>query len=263
MKKCLLAIMAIFFVFSSNTFAQDLNKTWQFESVQNSEGNPLFSINKNEDFLELKDGEFSYALEAKNNLRASGDYIHQNNLLVFYYNQPNDTIRRYKIKVHTDSTLVFSENGIDYRFMASKQMLENTMITSNTTTDRIIDSQGFSLQSLWRGIIGMITLIILAFLFSNNRKAINWKTAGIGIAFQLIIAIGVLKVDFIKTGFEMVGQGFIAILGHTQAGSEFLFGDMLDVTSFGFIFAFQVLPTIIFFSALTSVLFYLGIKVCI
>jgi len=259
MKKCLLAIMAIFFVFSSNTFAQDLNKTWQFESVQNSEGNPLFSINKNEDFLELKDGEFSYALEAKNNLRASGDYIHQNNLLVFYYNQPNDTIRRYKIKVHTDSTLVFSENGIDYRFMASKQMLENTMITSNTTTDRIIDSQGFSLQSLWRGIIGMITLIILAFLFSNNRKAINWKTAGIGIAFQLIIAIGVLKVDFIKTGFEMVGQGFIAILGHTQAGSEFLFGDMLDVTSFGFIFAFQVLPTIIFFSALTSVLFYLGI----
>jgi CNT family concentrative nucleoside transporter len=259
MKKCLLAVIAIFFVFSLNTFAQDLNKTWQFESIQNSEGDPLFSINKNKDLLELKDGEFSYTLEAKNNLKASGDYIHQNNLLVFYYNQPNDTIRRYKIKAHTDSTLVFSENGIDYRFMANTPVLENVVITSNTTTDKIIDSQGFSMQSLWRGILGMITLIILAFLFSNNRKAINWKTVGIGLAFQLIIAIGVLKVDFIKSGFEMVGQGFIAILGFTQAGSEFLFGGMLDVTSFGFIFAFQVLPTIIFFSALTSVLFYLGI----
>ncbi|MDB9961615.1 Na+ dependent nucleoside transporter [Oceanihabitans sp.] len=259
MKKFLLAIIAIFFVFSSNTFAQDLNKTWQFETIQNSVGYQLFSINKNEDALILKDGEFSYTLEAKNNLKASGDYIYQNNLLVFYYNQPNDTIRRYKIKEHTDSTLVFTENGIDYRFMANKQVVENAVIAATETTDTIIDSQGFSMQSLWRGILGMISLIIIAFLFSNNRKAINWKTVGIGLAFQLVIAIGVLKVDFIKSGFEIVGQGFIAILGFTQAGSEFLFGGMLDVTSFGFIFAFQVLPTIIFFSALTSVLFYLGI----
>jgi CNT family concentrative nucleoside transporter len=81
---------------------------------------------------------------------------------------------------------------------------------------------------------------------------------GIGLAFQLIIAIGVLKVPFIMRAFEYVGQGFIAILRFTQAGSQFLFGDMLNIESFGYIFAFQVLPTIIFFSALTSVLFYLG-----
>ncbi len=105
----------------------------------------------------------------------------------------------------------------------------------------------------------MVSLIFIAFLFSSNRKAINWKTVIIGLAFQLIIAIGVLKIEFIKDAFEIIGKGFIAILGFTQAGSEFLFGGMLDVKSFGFIFAFQVLPTIIFFSALTSVLFYLGI----
>ena len=140
MKKFLLAIIAIFFVFSSNTFAQDLNKTWQFETIQNSVGDQLFSINKNEDALILKDGEFSYTLEAKNNLKASGDYIYQNNLLVFYYNQPNDTIRRYKIKEHTDSTLVFTENGIDYRFMANKQVVENAVIAATETTDTIIDS---------------------------------------------------------------------------------------------------------------------------
>ncbi|MFT4684903.1 MAG: CNT family concentrative nucleoside transporter, partial [Flavobacteriales bacterium] len=77
--------------------------------------------------------------------------------------------------------------------------------------------------------------------------------------FQLIIAIGVLKVPFIQSIFEAVGQVFINVLDYTRAGSEFLFGGMMNIDSFGFIFAFQVLPTILFFSALTSVLFYLGI----
>ncbi|HBC03483.1 MAG TPA: Na+ dependent nucleoside transporter, partial [Aequorivita sp.] len=113
--------------------------------------------------------------------------------------------------------------------------------------------------SLWRGVLGMISLLVIAFLFSSNRRAINWKTVGIGLAFQLLIAIGVLKVNFIKSAFEGVGQLFVNVLDYTKAGSEFLFGGMLDINSFGFIFAFQVLPTIIFFSALTSVLFYFGI----
>ncbi len=56
----------------------------------------------------------------------------------------------------------------------------------------------------------MVTLIFIAFLFSSNRKAINWKTVGIGLAFQLVIAVGVLKVEFVKSGFEYVGQGFIS-----------------------------------------------------
>jgi CNT family concentrative nucleoside transporter len=128
-----------------------------------------------------------------------------------------------------------------------------------TKTSEIIPSQGFSMQSLWRGILGMISLLVIAFLFSSNRRAINWKTVGIGLAFQLLIAIGVLKVNFIKKAFEGVGQVFVNVLDYTKAGSEFLFGGMLDINSFGFIFAFQVLPTIIFFSALTSVLFYFGI----
>ena len=124
---------------------------------------------------------------------------------------------------------------------------------------KIIHSQGFSLESLLRGLLGMIVLVTISFLLSNNRKAIKWKTVGIGLAFQLMIAIGVLKVPFIMRAFEYVGQGFIAILKFTQAGSQFLFGEMLNIESFGYIFAFQVLPTIIFFSALTSVLFYLGV----
>lgn len=123
----------------------------------------------------------------------------------------------------------------------------------------IIPSQGFSFNSLWRGVLGMAVLVFIAFLFSNNKKAIDWKTAGLGLAFQLIIAVGVLKVPFVQSIFEAVGQVFINVLDYTRAGSEFLFGGMMNIESFGFIFAFQVLPTIIFFSALTSVLFYLGI----
>ena len=127
-------------------------------------------------------------------------------------------------------------------------------------TNKIIPNQGFSINSIWRGVLGMFVLILISYLFSANRKAVNWKTVGIGLTIQLLIAIGVLKVPFIQSSFESVGQVFVSILDYTRAGSQFLFeGLVVDMDTFGFIFAFQVLPTIIFFSALTSVLFYLGV----
>ena len=132
--------------------------------------------------------------------------------------------------------------------------------TATTASTPIIPSQGFSIDSLWRGVLGMFSLILIAFLFSSNRKAIDWKIVGIGLAFQILIAVGVLKVEFIKAVFEFVGGLFVSVLDFTRAGSKFLFeGLVVDMDTFGFIFAFQVLPTIIFFSALTSVLFYLGL----
>ncbi|MDC6361385.1 MULTISPECIES: NupC/NupG family nucleoside CNT transporter [Flavobacteriaceae] len=123
-----------------------------------------------------------------------------------------------------------------------------------------IPNQGFSIHTLWRGALGMAVLIFISFLFSSNRRAINWKTVGIGLALQLLIAVGVLKVSFVQYAFEKVGEVFVSILEFTRAGSQFLFeGLVMDMDKFGYIFAFQVLPTIIFFSALTSVLYYLGI----
>jgi len=179
--------------------------------------------------------------------------------LVFYYNQPNDTIRRYKIIEKTDSTFVFTEKGIHYKFKKPEEDIQSAVNVLDNS-DEILPSEGFSMGSLWRGILGMISLIFIAFLFSSNKKAINWKTVGIGVAFQLIIAVGVLKVPFIQKIFEWVGGLFVSVLDFTRAGSQFLFeGLVVDMDTFGFIFAFQVLPTIIFFSALTSLLFYLGI----
>ena len=127
------------------------------------------------------------------------------------------------------------------------------------SSKEIILNQGFSFESLIRGLVGMFTLILIAYFFSNDRKAINWKTTAIGLAAQLVLAIAVLKIEFAQRIFEFFGKIFIKTLDFTMEGSRFLLGDMVNIDSFGYVFLFQVLPTIIFFSALTSVLFYLGI----
>lgn len=251
-------IVAIALLFFGTIFGQSIEKTWQFSEVKDENGLSILNTNPEKDYLKLDNGSFEYQLSPNDSLKSSGDYIFQNNLLVLFFNKPNESIRRFRVSQVTDSTLSLSENNIAYQLKLLGNEAAIVPLTVAKSSE-IIPSQGFSMQSLWRGILGMISLLVIAFLFSANRKAINWKTVGIGLAFQLLIAIGVLKIGFIKNGFEAVGQLFINVLEYTRAGSEFLFGGMLDINSFGFIFAFQVLPTIIFFSALTSVLFYFGI----
>ena len=260
MQKNLLVLVLLLVPFLS--FGQNLEKKWQFSSIENSKGIAITNINKETDYLNISESSFSYQIESKNNLKAEGDLIFQNNLLVFYYTLPNDTIRRYKITEFTDSTLVFKEKEVYYKFYSNNDKTEEVLLTTtkNNKPPGIVPSQGITFTSVWKGVLGMFSLLFISFLFSSNRKAINWKTVGIGLGFQLIIAIGVLKVSFVQNAFEGVGKIFVSILDFTKAGSKFLFeGLVVDMDTFGFIFAFQVLPTIIFFSALTSVLFYLGI----
>ena len=135
----------------------------------------------------------------------------------------------------------------------------NYFSISKLLQNEIILSQCFSLESILRGIIGMISLVLIAYLFSSNKKAINWKTTFLGLTSQLILAVLILRVEFVQSIFEFFGKIFVKTLDFTMEGSKFLLGDMVNVESFGYVFLFQVLPTIIFFSALTSVLFYLGI----
>ncbi|MCD4772754.1 MAG: Na+ dependent nucleoside transporter [Bacteroidales bacterium] len=118
---------------------------------------------------------------------------------------------------------------------------------------------GFSFTSLYRGIIGLFVILALAYFFSSNRKAISWRVVSFGIGFQVVIAIAVLKISFIQNVIEFIGKLFIKVLDFTKVGSEFLFGGFVDPDTYGFLFAFQILPTIIFFSALTSIFFYYGI----
>ena len=123
----------------------------------------------------------------------------------------------------------------------------------------IIPSNGFTLEGFLRGLLGISFLILTTYLISSNKKAINWKTASTGLLLQLILAVGVLKISWVKMIFESAGKVFVKILDFTMEGTKFLFGDLVSAENFGNVFIFSILPTVIFFAALTSILFYLGI----
>lgn len=118
-----------------------------------------------------------------------------------------------------------------------------------------------SLVKILRGLLGMLVLILIAWIFSSNRGAINWRVVFMGLAIQLILAIGILWIPPVQIFFEFVGKLFVKILDFTYAGTEFLFksneSGIIEKPLLNF--AITILPTIIFFSALTSVLFYFGI----
>ncbi|MEE2616709.1 MAG: nucleoside transporter C-terminal domain-containing protein [Bacteroidota bacterium] len=138
-------------------------------------------------------------------------------------------------------------------------LFSTTTFSQNIDGGEIIQSSGFTIETLFRGIIGMVFLIFISFLLSNNRKAINWKTASFGLLIQLILAISVLKISWVQSIFEFAGKIFVKILEFTMEGTKFLFGDLVSMDNFGGVFIFAILPTVIFFAALTSVLFYFGI----
>ena len=114
-------------------------------------------------------------------------------------------------------------------------------------------------ESILRGMLGIAVLLGILFLFSSKKKQIPWKLVGLGLTLQMIFALSITHIPFVATIFDTISSFFVVVLSFTRQGSTFVFGNLLDVKSSGFIFAFQVLPTIIFFSALTSLLFYLGL----
>ncbi len=116
------------------------------------------------------------------------------------------------------------------------------------------------LVTILRGLLGVAFLLAVAFLFSNNRRAINWRLVASGMGLQLVFALAVLKVPVVNKVFDAVATFFVVVLDFTKSGSAFIFGDLITRTdTFGYIFAFQVLPTVVFFSALSAVLYYFGI----
>jgi concentrative nucleoside transporter, CNT family len=160
--------------------------------------------------------------------------------------RPQDTINGNSVIEYTDS-LVLKADSV-------------TETDSGKQGFKVVEPKPvFSLRKIGQGLLGLLVLIFIAWIFSANRKHVQWKVVLTGLVFQLILAFSVLQLPPVQLFFEFVGKMFIKVLDFTKEGSEFLLGSMLNVESMGFIFAFQILPTIVFFSALTSVLFYLGI----
>jgi CNT family concentrative nucleoside transporter len=110
-----------------------------------------------------------------------------------------------------------------------------------------------------QGLVGIAVLLGLAWLLSDQRSAIRWQTVLVGIGLQLALAVFVLWVPAGQALFGSLGELFVTLIGFTAAGSQFVFGELADAEAFGFVFAFQVLPTIIFFAALMACLYHLGL----
>lgn len=118
-----------------------------------------------------------------------------------------------------------------------------------------------SATAILKGFLGMAVLVAIAWVFSNNKKKINWSLVGKGLAIQFIFAILVLKVPFVEQGFEWVSKLFTKVIGFTQEGTMFIFKSFVsgEIETPLLNFVIMVLPTVIFFSALTSLLYYWGI----
>ena len=269
-------LFLIAFCFISITFfGQDLEQDWNLNTITNLDGSSLYKLEEAQVFS-LSEGKFEFPIVGENK-KASGTYLRQHNLIILNYTKPKEELKYFNIVSFDDVRLVLSEGATTYTFssqkyvkevmpemVVKKEVLIVEIAEKKTTVPNekaaIIASGNFTFTSFWRGLLGMFSLIFIAFLFSASRKAIRWKSVFIGLSLQLIIALGVLKVSFIQGAFELIGKFFIEILEYTKEGSQFLFAGLIsDMDSFGYIFAFQVLPSIIFFSALTSLLFYLGI----
>jgi len=236
--------LLLLFVISLSINAQDINRKWMFKSITAvNDTTPLRTLGSEDYMLINEDGTFEYEI-ASIPLKASGKWQLEKDLLQFDYDLPKDTSRFYSISL-SENNLILSENNINYAFTSSFQAYK---------------SGGFNIMNILRGLLGIAVLIGIAFVFSKNRKAINWSLVWKGILIQIVFALAILKVPFIQSLFDWLSSIFVVLLGFTREGSLFLFGNLVgDMTSFGYIFAFQVLPTILFFSALTSVLFYYGI----
>lgn len=115
------------------------------------------------------------------------------------------------------------------------------------------------MTSILFGLFGLSVLVAITWLFSENRRGVDWKLVGIGLALQIAFACFVLLTPWGSSIFGWLSDGFVALLGFTTEGSRLIFGDLANTDRLGFIFAFQVLPTIIFFAAFMGVLYHLGI----
>ncbi len=284
-----LLLLPFIFLFSCTnkpTIKENLEKKWAFVSIKDSLGNEVKKAQTTDTLIisnKSKGNKFSYAIE-KENIKATGTWeLIDSNLVftydlkplitdidsnayivdeltkipyvVYYKNNKEVTristdglvsqkiTRTYKIDICNLQSLVLKEKDVTYTFS-----YHSTLTESST-----------NFTSIWRGLIGMIVLILILYLFSNNRKQISWKLVGTGLLMQLIFAIGVLKIPFVQHIFEACSNFFVKVLAFTKEGSDFVFGGLVNTESIGFVFAFQILPTILFFSALTSLFFYLGI----
>ena len=243
MKK-IIFFLALIFSFTPLQ-AIDISGKWYFDSIKKVGDNSLDNLKPiaSDDYMFInQDGSFSYKLSLIP-LTAKGTWKYEKGIVTFNYTKPNDTTRFYRFSKNGDK-LILTENEINYSF--KKEIISP------------IKMSGFSLTSFFRGIIGIVSLLLISFLFSQNKKKIDWNLILKGLLVQFIFALLILKAPFVSDAFEFIGKIFTKIISFTQDGTMFLFRSF----SSGVIesplanFAIMILPTVIFFSAITSLFYY-------
>lgn len=260
------------------TLEDKIGKQWDY---------PGDTVGSTDGYLTLINGtssrRFYQTLSAKADTTQGDWFIKDSTIVLVYdkvaFNTAVDSVV-YNVK-ENDPSVIFMNDGQELSRMNDGQLMavkdtvkhqllsisDNEMTISNangevtmTYTPTKIESK-MSVTGVLRGLLGMIVLVFLAWLASSNRKAIDWGLVGKGLLFQIIFAVLILKVPFVAAGFEAVSQGFLTIINFANEGAEFLFGSFItgQVESPLVNFVFTILPTIVFFSALTSMLYYFGI----
>ncbi|PPK96272.1 CNT family concentrative nucleoside transporter [Nonlabens xylanidelens] len=190
-------------------------------------------------------------------LNSTGRFIIQNDFIALYPNSNNTQLKQFDLKKVNNDSLSIKNKDITYHFLIKK---EETTVAATSNNVQISNDLGFSFESFYRGLIGMFFILGFCYLLSNNRKKIDWRLVIVGVTLQVVFAISVLKFESVAYIFDGISTGVVKFLAVSEAGAEFVFGNFIDASgNWGYVFAFKVLPTIVFFSAFTSLLYYLGI----
>jgi len=233
-----------------------LEGTWRLNNTnQNFQGSAIDSV-------AFGKSNFTYYIASDSVKQVAGNYFFDQNELTLYFVEPSKNAKRYNVDNLTNDLLEYSNELESFNFSRNTQPLEVTAEES-VEQDFAIDPTmgfGFTFNSFYRGMIGIVFILGLCFVLSANKREIDWKLVATGLGLQILFAVLVLKVPAIAYVFDWVSNKVVDFLNVSEAGADFVFGNLIDVnSSLGYIFAFKVLPTIIFFSAFTSLLYYLGI----
>lgn len=168
--------------------------------------------------------------------------------------------------IQNDSLYLFGAADTLSFFVKSKVASQLTLVSRESQELFFVESSvknntGFSIIGLLRGFLGLLFVLGLAYLLSSDRKAINWALVGKGIALQLILALLILKVPFVESLFDFLAKGFTTVVNMSHDGATFVFRALGDVEMNPALMNFVtwILPSVIFFSALSSLLYYWGI----
>ena len=219
----------------------------------------LFSVNAQEREQSTDEEWFRRKFTLK--LNENGTFITNDTILTFQ-KSGNYVLEDGKLILSSSvDTLTTTETFPILTLEKGKFALDNqneriTYLKENKTL-----STSFSWKGVMRGILGVVALIFIAFLLSKNRKGINWPLVAKGILLQIVLALLILKVPFIETGFDFVSKGFVKVVDMAHEGAMFVFSSVVtgEMNPIVMNFATWVLPSVIFFSALTSLLYYWGI----